>query len=358
MSSKVFISYSNHDVEVAYRVCDFLERHGVKCWVAPRDVPKDVNYPKAIINAIENTSIFILIFSLNTVKSDHVITETLSAFNRKIPVIAFRTAEITPTGDLEYLLATKTWLDAFRGDFESHCMDLVNLIKKVNDTGEETLVPASSPSPEQKLNKSSPQRCSQSGETTLRSANHSAGNQSPSSDNNSFPNNILKIGIILLTLFGPSLLIFLYFLHNNPDNANILIKSAESSLLSVPIGPEILFIVVAMIFLFQAAMSVLALNRHLTDNDFRNDTSFLKAILAGTEMFKSFFRIFFFMLLKFLPLLIASSFACFIMATFVYKYIKPSLILLIVMMSCGFMHIMICMWLIFLKHYFGNPQEK
>jgi hypothetical protein len=37
-SGSVFLSYGSHDAEIANSVCQFLESHGVLCWMAPRDV--------------------------------------------------------------------------------------------------------------------------------------------------------------------------------------------------------------------------------------------------------------------------------------------------------------------------------
>ena len=34
----VFISYASQDVAVANAIVEALEGHGVKCWIAPRDV--------------------------------------------------------------------------------------------------------------------------------------------------------------------------------------------------------------------------------------------------------------------------------------------------------------------------------
>jgi hypothetical protein len=33
-SPTVFLSYASHDAEIANSVCQFLESHGVSCWIA------------------------------------------------------------------------------------------------------------------------------------------------------------------------------------------------------------------------------------------------------------------------------------------------------------------------------------
>lgn len=39
-----FISYANQDTAVADALCAHLERRGVSCWIAPRDVPPGALY--------------------------------------------------------------------------------------------------------------------------------------------------------------------------------------------------------------------------------------------------------------------------------------------------------------------------
>ncbi|MGH6991941.1 MAG: toll/interleukin-1 receptor domain-containing protein, partial [Caulobacteraceae bacterium] len=39
MAHHVFISYSNADKLIADRVCHALEEKGLRCWIAPRDIP-------------------------------------------------------------------------------------------------------------------------------------------------------------------------------------------------------------------------------------------------------------------------------------------------------------------------------
>jgi hypothetical protein len=38
MKRTVFISHSSQDKKIADAVCNFLEKHGVLCWMAPRDI--------------------------------------------------------------------------------------------------------------------------------------------------------------------------------------------------------------------------------------------------------------------------------------------------------------------------------
>lgn len=48
---EVFVSYASQDVAVANAVLGNLERQGIKCWIAPRDVKPGAQYADAIVRA-------------------------------------------------------------------------------------------------------------------------------------------------------------------------------------------------------------------------------------------------------------------------------------------------------------------
>ena len=52
MGHDVFLSYSSADRATADAVVAGLEEHGVRCWVAPRDVPAGSEYGEEIIEAV------------------------------------------------------------------------------------------------------------------------------------------------------------------------------------------------------------------------------------------------------------------------------------------------------------------
>ena len=56
----VFISYASPDSAVADAVCAALERDGVTCWVAPRDVIPGEFYGDAIVRAIDAATAVVL----------------------------------------------------------------------------------------------------------------------------------------------------------------------------------------------------------------------------------------------------------------------------------------------------------
>jgi hypothetical protein len=72
MVSGVFISYASQDAAVANSVVENLEQHGVKCWVAPRDVKPGAQYADAIIRAINEAKAMVVVLSSSAMDSSHV----------------------------------------------------------------------------------------------------------------------------------------------------------------------------------------------------------------------------------------------------------------------------------------------
>src|SRR5262247_1823569 len=63
MAHDVFISYSHVDKATADAACATLERAGIRCWVAPRDITPGDEWGAAIIKAIDQCRAIVLIFS-------------------------------------------------------------------------------------------------------------------------------------------------------------------------------------------------------------------------------------------------------------------------------------------------------
>ncbi len=60
--SDVFVSYASQDAAVADAIVEALEAHGIKCWIAPRDVRPGTVYADAIVGAINESKALVLVF--------------------------------------------------------------------------------------------------------------------------------------------------------------------------------------------------------------------------------------------------------------------------------------------------------
>lgn len=129
MAHDVFISYSSVDKAAAETVCSILEQNGTSCWIAPRDITPGVPFAEAIIKAIKESKIFILIYSRNSNHSAQVIKEVDRAVHHGLAVITLRLEELIMSDQLEYYLSDVHWLDAMTPPLEQHSDRLARVVK-------------------------------------------------------------------------------------------------------------------------------------------------------------------------------------------------------------------------------------
>ena len=113
MQKDVFLSYAGDDRKFASMVCTTLERRGVSCWMAPRDIPPGAAFDQEILTAITGTSAAVLILSAKTKGSSFVLNEVNRAFSKGKVIFTFRVEDVTPEEPLELYLARYQWIDGF-----------------------------------------------------------------------------------------------------------------------------------------------------------------------------------------------------------------------------------------------------
>jgi hypothetical protein len=125
MAHEVFLSYASADEDIVEAVCYALERQGVRCWLAPRDLAPGVQYAEGIIRAINHSRLLVLILSADATSSPHVPREVERAGAKGIPILAVRmdTAPLPPA--MEYFLSQSQWLDVSGGRWERQLPQLV-----------------------------------------------------------------------------------------------------------------------------------------------------------------------------------------------------------------------------------------
>jgi hypothetical protein len=121
---EVFISYATQDEVAAKAICATLERNGKRCWIAPRDVLPGVDYGEAIIDAIQESRLMVVVFSSHANVSPHVRREVEAATRRSIALLPFRIEDVPLSRSLEYFLTTSQWLDALTPPLEPHLENL------------------------------------------------------------------------------------------------------------------------------------------------------------------------------------------------------------------------------------------
>lgn len=125
----VFVSYASPDAAVAHAVVAELERHGVACWIAPRDVAAGALYADAIVRAIGGAKSLVVLLSAHAVASPHVGREIERAASKRRPLIALRIDAAPLSPALEYFLGESQWVDAAAGGMDVAMAKLVAAIR-------------------------------------------------------------------------------------------------------------------------------------------------------------------------------------------------------------------------------------
>jgi TIR domain/Novel STAND NTPase 2 len=134
MSHEIFISYSAKDVTTAEIVCQALEKSGLSCWIAPRDITPGVKYAEAILDGINNCQLFLLILSSASNDSPQVEMEVDRAASKDITILSFRIDHVSLSKTMEFYLSSRHWLDATTPPLEKHLSILIRTVKNLFQT--------------------------------------------------------------------------------------------------------------------------------------------------------------------------------------------------------------------------------
>ena len=142
----VFISYSSPDKAIAEAVCSALEKRGISCWVAPRNIEPGADWGESIIDALNRARVFVLIFSQSANQSPQLKREVERAVSRSTPIIPVRIENVAPSKSLEYFISTQHWLDAYTKPLSRHLGRLGDAVERALQTDNPS--PASHPKAE------------------------------------------------------------------------------------------------------------------------------------------------------------------------------------------------------------------
>ena len=142
MAGHVFISHGSENRDEANDLVAFIESHGVKAWIAPRDVRPGIDYSEALQAAIEGCTAFVVLVTDMANKSPYVRAETEMAFSNSKPIFPVRTADINPAPGLAFFLKIRHWTDAYGKGREASLDRLALELRTLSG-----LVPAEAPQP-------------------------------------------------------------------------------------------------------------------------------------------------------------------------------------------------------------------
>lgn len=100
----VFISYSRKDYAWAENLTQILERSGIACWTAPRNLTNAYSYEEQIQNAVAECKLLIFLASRNSVEAKGCQGELEFAYNLKKIILPIYLEPVRMSADLEYYL--------------------------------------------------------------------------------------------------------------------------------------------------------------------------------------------------------------------------------------------------------------
>ncbi len=109
----LFVSHVSEDRAAALELVSELERRGVRCWIAPRDVAAGSPFDDEIEAAIQASRAMLLIFSERCNESEYIRREVTVAGESHKVIIPFRIEDAQPKRGLRVRLADLHWIDAF-----------------------------------------------------------------------------------------------------------------------------------------------------------------------------------------------------------------------------------------------------
>jgi Tol biopolymer transport system component len=141
MAGEIFISYRRADAAWAQLLHSQLRAEGVEAWYDAHIAPGD-DWRIATARALEDSGIFVLLFSSNAALSSDIAKELAAATLEKKLIIPVRLENIAPKGAFLYELASRNWVNAFE-DTETKLAELAKGLAHLVKTGarDESVLP-------------------------------------------------------------------------------------------------------------------------------------------------------------------------------------------------------------------------
>lgn len=129
--SSVFVSHSSKDASAAMVVVAALERRGLCCWVAPRDIPTGAMYAGCIEKAIQNSEAIALILTEHSGLSLHVLREIQLAEEEDKKIFPIALDGTNPQGNMRYLLCIYQRISATLANIDFAAREVAVAVEKL-----------------------------------------------------------------------------------------------------------------------------------------------------------------------------------------------------------------------------------
>ena len=128
----VFVSYSSKDQLIADKLVNAFKKAGIKTWIATENINAG-SYAKQIVEGIRNSSIFAVITSENSIKSQHVLNEIDQAFKRLndgMTIIPFIADDAEMSDEYSYYLSRQESFLGNRPPIEQKIDEFVEVVQE------------------------------------------------------------------------------------------------------------------------------------------------------------------------------------------------------------------------------------
>lgn len=126
----VFVSYASEDRGRADTIAAALERDGLTCWIAPRDIAPGSSWADAIAVAIGEARAALFVVSAHSSRSRHVAREAERADRHRLPLVPVLVEDVEPEGALGYYFGSTHWVSAHPGSLDAHVAGIVGAMRQ------------------------------------------------------------------------------------------------------------------------------------------------------------------------------------------------------------------------------------
>lgn len=89
----IFLSHSSTNSKLVEEACNYLEKNGFACFLAPRDIRGGHLYAEELVDGIDRSDVVVLFLSKAADDSPHVLREVERAVSRRIPIVVYKLEE-------------------------------------------------------------------------------------------------------------------------------------------------------------------------------------------------------------------------------------------------------------------------
>ena len=127
--TRIFVSHASQERRFAERVVGGLERLGLPCWMAPRDIVPGMDYQSSLYAAIKQCDALLVLVCAGSNKSEDVARELALARKEKKPIVPARIRNVEPEAAVAYQITAAQWVDLF-SDFDENLARLSRELAK------------------------------------------------------------------------------------------------------------------------------------------------------------------------------------------------------------------------------------